>query len=239
MTNISSTEGLELAQMVFYGLVLLPAFVCFAAHGKHGVMGWLYVIIMCVLRLTGNGMAYHSLSTTGHANETAQIITGIGLSPLLLATLGILHESGPSFLLPHVAILTGIALAASSKGKSTLLEAGMVVLAMGWLIIALLVVVSLRANASDQRVNDEKKLLLAVLIAVPLVGGRVIYSAVIAFVDGRADGGSLAVQVIFGTISEFLVMITFVSVGLVTRNLASDRAGLKPASSAAGQRTVV
>jgi hypothetical protein len=93
MTNIHSTEGLELAQIVFYGMAALPAFVCFAAHGKHGVMGWLYVIVICGLRLAGNAMAYHSLSTTGHANEAAQIISGIGLSPLLLAALGILHEA--------------------------------------------------------------------------------------------------------------------------------------------------
>lgn len=93
MTNIHSTEGLELAQIVFYAMAVLPAFVCFAAHGKHGLMGWLYVIVMCGLRLAGNGMAYHSLSTTGHASEAAQIISGIGLSPLLLAGLGLLHEA--------------------------------------------------------------------------------------------------------------------------------------------------
>lgn len=93
MTGISSTEGLELAEIAFYALATIPAFYCFAAHGKHGVVGWLYVIAMCGLRLVGNGMAYHSLSSTGHPNETAEIITGIGLSPILLAALGILHEA--------------------------------------------------------------------------------------------------------------------------------------------------
>lgn len=77
------------------------------------------------------------------------------------------------------------------------------------------------------------------MIAMPLIGARVIYSVVIAFVDGRADGGSLAVQVIFGTVPEFLVMITYISAGIVTRNLASDRANLKVEQSGRNQRTLV
>jgi len=77
------------------------------------------------------------------------------------------------------------------------------------------------------------------MIAMPLIGVRVIYSVVIAFVDGRADGGSLAVQVIFGTVPEFLVMITYISAGIVTRNLASDRANLKVQHSSPNQRTLV
>jgi hypothetical protein len=78
---------------------------------------------------------------------------------------------------------------------------------------------------------NDAKLLWAVIVAIPLVGVRVIYSVVIAFVDWRADGGSLAVQVVFGTIPEFLVMITYIAAGIVTRNLASDRTKLKSGSS--------
>lgn len=91
MTN--SSEALELAQLAFYATATLPAFYCFATHGKHGLIGWFYVIAMCGLRLVGSGMGYHAQSTTGKPNTTASIISGIGLSPLLLATLGILHES--------------------------------------------------------------------------------------------------------------------------------------------------
>lgn len=64
---------------------------------------------------------------------------------------------GPSLFLPHLAILTGIALAAASGGKSSLLEAVMIVLTIGWLIIVAFVVMSLRAGSSNLRVDDEKK----------------------------------------------------------------------------------
>ncbi|KAJ5638892.1 hypothetical protein N7528_001282 [Penicillium herquei] len=69
------------------------------------------------------------------------------------------------------------------------------------------------------------KLLFAVVIAMPLLGVRVIYSLIIAFVDGRAEGGSLAVQVIFGTVPEFLTMINYISAGITTRDMAHERQG--------------
>lgn len=89
----SAAESLELANIAFYALAVLPAIYCFVKHGKHGIVGWLYVILMCGLRLAGNGMSYHALSTTGKPNTAASIIVGIGLSPLLFAALGLLHES--------------------------------------------------------------------------------------------------------------------------------------------------
>ncbi|KAJ5083294.1 hypothetical protein N7456_012721 [Penicillium angulare] len=238
MTGTSSTESLELAQIVFYATAFIPALFCFVKHRRHGLTGWLYVMAMCGLRLVGNGMAYHSLSTIGEANLTAQIISGIGLSPILLAALGILHEAnhsiqerlpnilqGAGLLVPHLSILAGIALSAASKGKSYLLEAGMVVLALGWLMIVSFTAISLRSDSDSLRIDHEKKLLLAVTVALPLLGVRVIYSLAVAFADGRASGGSLAVQVIFGTIPEFLVVINYISAGIVTRNLAQECAG--------------
>ncbi|KAJ5718616.1 hypothetical protein N7488_004262 [Penicillium malachiteum] len=220
MTGTSATEGLELAEIVFYAIAIIPAFFCFVTHGKH----------------VGNGMAYHALSTTGHPNEAAEIISGVGLSPILLAALGILHEAnhsiqssfpsifqGVGVVVPHATILAGIALAAASKGRSTLLEAGVVVLTIGWLIILAFVILSFLSPS--QRMNGEKKLLFAVVIAMPLLGVRVIYSVIIAFVDGRAEGGNLAVQVIFGTVPEFLVVINYLFAGIMTRDMAQERQG--------------
>jgi hypothetical protein len=89
----SSTEGLELAQIAFYAVASLPCIYCIVKHRIAGVLGWLYVFVMCGLRLVGNGIAYHALSTTGQSNRAASIISGIGLSPLLLAAIGILRES--------------------------------------------------------------------------------------------------------------------------------------------------
>lgn len=46
-----------------------------------------------------------------------------------------------------------------------------------------------------------EKLLFAVMVAMPLIGIRIIYAIAIAitFKDHSASGGSMAVRVIFGT----------------------------------------
>lgn len=91
MTN--STEALDLAQIVFYAAAAIPGIFCLIKHGIPGLPGWLYVLAMCGLRLAGSGMAYTALANTGKPSATAQIISSIGLSPLLLSALGIMHEA--------------------------------------------------------------------------------------------------------------------------------------------------
>jgi hypothetical protein len=67
------------------------------------------------------------------------------------------------------------------------------------------------------------KLLLALAIAMPVVGVRIIYAIATAFIYGYSSTASMPVQVVFGTLPEFLVMITYISAGIVTRNLARNR----------------
>lgn len=58
---------------------------------------------------------------------------------------------------------------------------------------------------------------------MPLIGVRIVYAIVTAFTSSNLEGGSLAVCVIFGTIPEYLVMLIYVGVGIVTRNLVRSR----------------
>ncbi|KAJ5973696.1 hypothetical protein N7481_010906 [Penicillium waksmanii] len=255
----SSTEGLELAQLAFYAFASLPSIYCIVKHGKVGLLGWLYVFVMCGLRLVGNGVAYHALSTTGEPNKAASIISGIGLSPLLLAAIGILRESwdfnyrsnhsiqsklpvflgGFGMLIPHLVVGGGIGLAAASGNNKTLLEVGLIIFATGWIMVVGLVVLSAKSNDHRSRLEEETKLLHAVMIALPLIGIRLIYAIAIVFKYKNAAGGSLAVQVIFGTLPEFLVMITYLSAGLVTHNLARSRYQNKPGPASASNYTSV
>lgn len=130
-------------------------------------------------------------------------------------------------LIPHLVIAGGIGLAAASGKNPHLLEIGLIIFAIGWLIVVALVIVSARADTHHRRVSDEKRLLLAVEIAMPLIGARVLYAIVIAFKYQNASDGSLAVRIVFGVIPEFLVMICYLSAGLVTRTLARNRAKMR------------
>lgn len=85
-------EGLSVAWITFYAIMILPSFYCLYIHGRHGLSGWLYVVILCVLRLAGNGMLLRA-SWENKINTTAMVLNGIGLSPLVMAALGLLQEA--------------------------------------------------------------------------------------------------------------------------------------------------
>ena len=66
------------------------------------------------------------------------------------------------------------------------------------------------------------------MIAMPLIGVRVIYAVASAFAHHSASGGSLSVRVILGTLPEFLVMVNYLTAGVVTRNLPRNRMEQRP-----------
>lgn len=85
-------DHLTIATLVIYAILLQPALYCLWKHGKHGFLGWFYLQIFCVLRIVGSAVTLHAESTH-KTGTTTLIINNIGLSPLLLATVGILHEA--------------------------------------------------------------------------------------------------------------------------------------------------
>lgn len=79
-------DALSAATVAIYAALLLVVLYLFVRHGREGLLGWLYLAIFCILRIIGGGMGINKPSTS------ASIISSVGLSPLLLATSGILHE---------------------------------------------------------------------------------------------------------------------------------------------------
>ncbi|OGM47962.1 integral membrane protein [Aspergillus bombycis] len=82
------TSSLLIAQLAFYAPLTLPTLYLLYSHGRHGFLAWLYLLAFCVLRVTGAAMGLNDPHNAG-----TQIISSIGLSPLLLAIDGMLHEA--------------------------------------------------------------------------------------------------------------------------------------------------
>jgi hypothetical protein len=80
-------EPLPVAVCVIYAILALPILYLLVKHGRDGFLGWLFLSFFCVIQIVGNALA---IKDSGPA---ANIISNIGLSPLLLATAGILHEA--------------------------------------------------------------------------------------------------------------------------------------------------
>jgi hypothetical protein len=84
-----TTDGLSAAKLAIYLILVQPALFCLWKHGRTGFLGWLYVQIFCVLRIATGAIGLHGNQT----GEAAVILNSVGLSPLLLAISGILHEA--------------------------------------------------------------------------------------------------------------------------------------------------
>lgn len=81
-------DAISATKLAVYILCSLPSAYCLFKHGKTGFFGWLYVSIFCVLRVVTGAMALQGNQT----GESYLVLNSIGLSPLMLAISGVLHE---------------------------------------------------------------------------------------------------------------------------------------------------
>lgn len=82
-----TVNSLSAAELAIYAILTIPVLYILVRHWPSGVLGWFYLFAFCTLRVIGGAM-----SLKGHGG-TASIISSIGLSPLILAACGILHEA--------------------------------------------------------------------------------------------------------------------------------------------------
>lgn len=80
-------DSLSAATCAIYVILAIPVLYLLVKHGRHGLLGWLFLFFFCTLRIVSGALAIKSSS------PAASIISNVGLSPLLLATTGILHEA--------------------------------------------------------------------------------------------------------------------------------------------------
>jgi len=83
----------SIAELILYIPTLVLALIACKRHGFHRASGWIYTVILCVLRIIG--AICQLLTYTDHSTgllQATSIIDSIGISPLLLATLGMLSR---------------------------------------------------------------------------------------------------------------------------------------------------
>ncbi|KAI0123288.1 hypothetical protein BJ170DRAFT_736528 [Xylariales sp. AK1849] len=147
-------------------LLSLPAVYLIYKHGlRHGsILGWGYLFIFVMLRIVSSAMQLGNPT-----DPSASLIASIGLSPLLLAALGILHESRAycianrnrlfdliwvvvlHFVITTAVALTGSGASGASKptatpderaGSLNLVKVGMILLLLSWITFSALAVFS-------------------------------------------------------------------------------------------------
>jgi hypothetical protein len=91
---VSTEEGIAIAEICVYIPVFILTVVVVFRHGFKRQAGWIYLAIFCVIRIAGAG--FKIAQTQNPTNKTdikwAAILDSVGLSPLLLATIGLLKR---------------------------------------------------------------------------------------------------------------------------------------------------
>ncbi|GAD98758.1 conserved hypothetical protein [Paecilomyces variotii No. 5] len=239
--------ALPIAQLIIYCVLVLPILYCLYRHGKPGLLGWLYLFIFCTLRIVGSGLEM------GHggnsSSSSALLVNNIGLSPLLLAAVGILHEARAArnmisnaklewacVLVYHVAVSASLAIIASAisalTNKSshmssttalTLVKAGFVIMLVCWLALVAWTSLTLRSprdyDLISRRYVDGIKLTYAVVLSWPLIMLRGIYGVISVTKPSSGFSNSLAVNVCLSVVPQLLLAVLFVLVGIWTRNI--------------------
>lgn len=95
MAKVTYADAIAIYQLVFYAPALV--FSIFVA-GKHGAMkssGWVLLTIFCIIRIVGASARIATITspTTSNAYTVALICSVLGLSPLLMASLGLISRS--------------------------------------------------------------------------------------------------------------------------------------------------
>ncbi|KAI2616840.1 hypothetical protein GGR54DRAFT_609036 [Hypoxylon sp. NC1633] len=163
---MASSTALPLALLVIYITLSLPTIYITVKHGiKHAaIIGWLFLFAFFSLRIVAS-----AIEINDSESSSAALIASVGLSPLLAAACGVLHESRayllpksrrrfdtPYFVFFHFLITTAIALVAAGaanldsstlsadqvQSSYALVKSGIVMLLLGWVSLAILTIAS-------------------------------------------------------------------------------------------------
>jgi hypothetical protein len=93
-TMISTAEGIAYSELVVYIPIFLLTAIIIFRHGFQKQLGWIYLTIFCVVRIAGAIFEIkREQSPTNKTDiEWAEILQSVGLSPLLMASLGLLKR---------------------------------------------------------------------------------------------------------------------------------------------------
>lgn len=85
--------GVSVLELVLYIPSLIVAAVVCKRHGFGRNSGWIFTLILCLVRIIGACCQLATLSSSSKGLiEAVLILESVGLSPLLLATLGLLSR---------------------------------------------------------------------------------------------------------------------------------------------------
>lgn len=243
-------DSIALVELIFYiPFALLSIFVCYR-HGFHQSSGWIYTLILCIVRIIGSICQFvQDQSQSTSLLETVLVLDSVGLSPLLLATLGLLSrfvnfintKSTPNFTLRHFRILqlvivvglilgivggTSTTYASGTYQTPVTSKVGVILYIVGF--VGLIIIFILSTPKVSRIPSRERRVPLVVALALPFIFVRLIYSILSVFLHNHlfsTAAGSVPVRITMSLIEEFIVVSLYASLGLLVDKLDTTTQG--------------
>ncbi len=91
-THFTYADGVAVAEVAYYVPALLVSLYITSKHGFSKGSGWIFLTIFCIIRIVGSAAQLATINKTDPqtAETIALVCAVLGLSPLVLSTLGIL-----------------------------------------------------------------------------------------------------------------------------------------------------
>ncbi|KAF2651886.1 hypothetical protein K491DRAFT_696113 [Lophiostoma macrostomum CBS 122681] len=243
--------------IIYDPALVVAALVCFR-HGFRKGSGWIYTLVLCLVRIIGSICRLVSIN---HPSErlitTTFVLDSVGLGPLLLATMGLLSRF-VAFINAHAAsrvttlhfriikIVITVGLVLSVVGGisgyktqpdgsikiPTESKVGVILFIPAFVALILILFVSLPHTAVVP--PKERRVPVAVAFAFPFVAVRLLYSILAVYLHNHTFGvlnGSVVVWALMAVVEEFIVVIMYLTLGFLVDPRNAEDSGSSPWSS--------
>jgi hypothetical protein len=245
---IGYREGVAIGELVVYVPALSIAIFLAVKHGFGRSAGWFFLIMLSLARIIGAAMqiAIVSNPTSISLYTGSAILTNTGFSPLMLATLGLLsrlldsiNRSKKTIIntqmlkLIELIIVVGFILgivggteAGTNFSKtgtfvpSALNKAGTALLVVSFAITVIFIAIV--SFDSPHAEAGEHRLFFAIVVSVPFMIVRLVYSCLSTFTHNKAFSlisGNETILLCVALLEELVVVIIYEGVGLTLRKL--------------------
>jgi prolipoprotein diacylglyceryltransferase len=93
--TVTYPDGVSIYELIFYTPCLLMSLFIVLKHGVKKSSGWIFLVTFCMIRIIGAAARVDTIwHPDSHDAYTVALVTSIlGLSPLLMASLGLTSQS--------------------------------------------------------------------------------------------------------------------------------------------------
>ncbi|KAI9649211.1 hypothetical protein NHQ30_001779 [Ciborinia camelliae] len=249
--TITYRNGVGIGELVVYIPSLFLSVLLAFRHGFGRSSGWYFLIIFSLARIIGPCMSLAAISSPSVSLFTgALILQNVGLSPLILATLGLLsrildsinrntHTFVQPRLLKLIEILTLVGLilgivgginasnAYPTTGKwipGTDSKVSNILFIVSF--VALFAITILTSFSISHAENGEKRILLGIAIALPFLFVRLLYSILSTFVAHSTKfnsfTGSVSILLCMALLEELVIVMIYLGIGVTLRVQPKD-----------------